>query len=103
MPKKKVVNYGNGLRGCFLTVIKWPVRIIGTGGVCLIVLVLLRTFLPKGEPRVQVIASAIGGVLLIQISAYVVETFLRFATAEKERGVVALNRDLRDDTTQGGK
>jgi hypothetical protein len=94
MAKKKIV-YGNGLRGCFLTLIKWPILLIGTGIVCLIFHAILETIYPKMEPLIRAFLSGFSAVALIRIVAYVVRTFLGFATAEEERGVVSLDRDLR--------
>ncbi len=83
MPMKKVV-YGNGCRGCFLTVVKWPVLLIGLVVVCLIFYTILETLFPKVEPLLLYFLSGFGGTILIRMFAYSVRTFLAHATAEDE-------------------
>jgi hypothetical protein len=105
MPKKKIV-YGNGLRGCFLTAIKWPLLLIGTGTVCLILYVSLETLYPKVEPLILSFLSGFGGVILIRIFAYCVRTFLTHATASNDGGIVSLDKGLREtvsDAADGKK
>ena len=97
MAKKKIV-YGNGLRGCFLTLIKWPILLIGTGIVCLIFHAILETIYPKMEPLIRASLSGFGGVILIRIFVYSVRTFLEHARADDEGGIVSLERGLRGTT-----
>ena len=85
MPKKKIV-YGNGLRGCLLTLIKWPLLLIGAGILCLIFYAILETFYPKAEPLLLSFLAGLGGAILMRILAYCVRTFLEHATADDESG-----------------
>lgn len=105
MPKKKVI-YGNGCRGCFLTLIKWPLLLIGTGIVCLIFHAILETIYPKMEPLIRAFLSGFGGVILMRIIAYCVRTFLTHATASNDGGIVSLDKGLREpvsDAADGKK
>jgi hypothetical protein len=97
MPKKKIV-YGNGCRGCFLTLIKWPVLIIGLGIVCLILYVNLETLYPEVEPLILAFLSGLGGGILMRMFAYSIRIFLTHATADDESGIVSLDRGLRVGT-----
>ncbi len=94
MPKRRII-YGNGIRGCFLTLIKWPILLIGTGIVCLILHAILKTLYPKAEPLLLVFLASFGGVVLIRILAYSIKIFLAHATANDESGIVSLERGLR--------
>ncbi len=88
MPKKKKVNYGKGCRGCFLTLIQWPVLLIGLLIISFAVFVVLQTLLPTGQPLIHAVAAVIIGVTLVRIFTFVVNTFLGYARQDDDEGIV---------------
>ncbi len=93
--RKKQVNYGNGLRGCFLTVIKWPILIIAWGTLCYVMYAKLLALYPNADEDVLGAVAGLGSGFLIEITAYCLGTFMAHATAEDEGGLVSLDRGLR--------